>query len=63
MDQRFYTQVDELSHLQDPLHIVPESVRSDWVRGGQSSRELLRNKDFLKGIGYNYNGKYWEKPK
>ena len=63
MDQRFYTQVDELSHLQDPKHIVPETVSSGWVRGGQSSRQLLRNKDFLSGIGYHHNGKYWERPK
>lgn len=34
---------------------------SNWVRGGEPSRERLKDKDFLKKIGYKYNGKFWYK--
>lgn len=33
----------------------------NWVRGGEPSRERLKDKNFLRKIGYKYNGKFWFK--
>ena len=45
--------------IQNPTHIIPEDNKSDWVRGGQPSRQIVRNADYLNKCGYQYNGKYW----
>ena len=61
LDRRFYPLVDALKDVQNPCHIVPENVKPNWKRGGQSSREMLRNPNILTKMGYRYNGKYWQK--
>lgn len=48
-------------NVQNPVHIIPEDSKADWVRGGQASRSLIRNTDYLNQCGYQYNGKYWVK--
>lgn len=35
-------------------HIVPQ-----WTRGGDSSREIARSPDFMKSLGYKYDGRMW----
>jgi hypothetical protein len=34
--------------VQDPDHIIPEDSRRDWVRGGLPTRQMVRNKDYLR---------------
>ena len=41
--------------------LVPEDNDKTRVRGGQPSRQVIRNKDYLNKCGFNYNGKYWER--
>lgn len=48
-------------NIQNPKHIIPEDSNADWVRGGQPSRQVIRNADYLNRCGYQYNGKYWSK--
>jgi hypothetical protein len=36
------------SEVQDPKHIIPEDSMGSWVRGGLPSREMVRNKDYLR---------------
>lgn len=57
----FHPLVNNVKKKLKPRHIIPELSRSDWVRGGITSRELLKDPIFLKKQGYNYNGKYWYK--
>ena len=33
-------------NVQNPLHIIQESVQSDWVRGGTLSRNVVRDSDY-----------------
>ena len=47
--------------IQNPNNIVQEMSDRNWVRGGQPSRQIIRNKDYLKKCGFKYNGKYWIK--
>ncbi len=61
MDRRFHPLVSSLRNIQDPCHIVPEHIQSNWRRGGMSSREMLRNPEVLYNMGYQYNGKFWQK--
>ena len=35
-------------NIQNPIHIIPEDVRNDWVRGGISTTEFERFKDWTK---------------
>jgi len=46
-------------NIQNPKHIIPELSDECWKRGGQDSRQLIRNIDYLNKCGYKYNGKYW----
>ena len=48
-------------NIQNPKHIIPEDSNKDWVRGGQPSRQVIRNADYLHRCGFKYNGKYWSK--
>ena len=32
--------------IQDPIHIVQESVQSDWRRGGSDTRLIIRDQDY-----------------
>ena len=34
--------------VQDTNHIIPEDSKYDWVRGGLPTREMIRNKDYLR---------------
>lgn len=40
--------------------LVPE-INGMWKRGGESSREITKNPEFLKKNGFRYNGKFWHK--
>ena len=48
-------------NIQNPKNIIPENSDSSWVRGGQPSRQIIRNKDYLNKCGFNYNGKFWKR--
>ena len=48
-------------NIQNPLNIIPEDSQKDWIRGGQPSRALIRNADYLNRCGYEHTGKYWKK--
>lgn len=61
-EYRFHPLIQSVQKAQDPTHIIPEDNRKDWVRGGQSSRELLRKPEVLQRMGYRHNGKFWQKP-
>ena len=45
-------------NIQNKNHIIEEEV--GWVRSGIPSRQVIRNKDYLKKCGYTYDGKYWK---
>ena len=34
--------------VQDPIHIIPENSKNDWVRGGLPTRQMIRNNDYLR---------------
>lgn len=48
-------------NIQNPRHLIPEDSDQSWVRGGQPSRQIIRNKDYLKKCGYKFDGKVWTK--
>lgn len=47
--------------IQNPIHLVQEDNDVAWIRGGQPSRQVIRNKDYLQKCGFYFNGKYWLK--
>ena len=63
IERRFYPLVNNLQGIQDPRHLIQEEVDQGWRRGGNDSREMLRNPKVLSSMGYIYNGKYWQKKK
>ena len=34
--------------VQNTVHIIPEDSMQSWVRGGLPSRQMQRNKDYLR---------------
>ena len=59
---RFVPMVDCLEkNIQDPKHIIPELVDTEWIRGGSHSRQTVRQKKYLEKCGYTHNGKFWIK--
>lgn len=36
------------AEVQDPIHIIPEMSKRDWVRGGLPTREIIRNADYMR---------------
>ena len=50
-----------IQHVQDVEHVVPESIDPEWKRGGQPSRQFTRDPNKLRQMGYQYNGKFWER--
>ena len=59
---RFVPMIDCLkNNIQDPIHIIPEMVNENWIRGGAHSRQIVRQKKYLEKCGYTYNGKFWIK--
>ena len=58
---RFVPQIPCLrQNIQNTNHIIPEDSDKYWIRGGQPSRQVIRNKDYLKKCGFEYNGKFWK---
>lgn len=52
-------------NVQNPEHIVQETVDQSWVRGGTNSRNIIRDEDYLARCGYNYmdkqmNSYFWK---
>lgn len=45
--------------IQEPVHLIPTDSDPSWIRGGQPSRQLIRNLDYLTRCGFSYNGKFW----
>ena len=58
--------VPHLEHnIQNPEHIVQEHVDEGWVRGGNPSRLIVRDIDYLERCGYEYmdketNTEFWQ---
>ena len=59
--------VDSLSfNVQNPIHIIQESVDPGWVRSGQASRLISRDFDYQARCGKNYmnrpeyNAEFWK---
>jgi hypothetical protein len=48
-------------NIQNPVHLVTEIARPDWVWGGLPSRDLIRNSNYLSKCGYVKNSKGWFK--
>ena len=49
LDKTFTPMVPKLKkEVQDPIHIIPEDSKHDWVRGGLPTPEMVRNKDYLR---------------
>jgi len=48
-------------NVQKADNIIQEVNDESWVRGGQPSRQLIRDKRYLERCGYLDNGKYWVK--
>ena len=34
--------------VQDPIHIIPENSKIDWVRGGLPTRQMIKNEDYFR---------------
>lgn len=42
--------------IQNPVHIIPP-----WIRGGESTRDTLKQSEFLEKTGYQFDGTVWTK--
>lgn len=61
---RFVPQIPCIKdNVQNPKNLIQEDTNNTWVRGGQPSRQIIRNRDYLNKCGFQYNGKYWAKKK
>jgi hypothetical protein len=49
-------------NIQNPVHLVEEVAREDWVRGGIPSRDLVRNTKYLQKCGRQPNKSGWIRP-
>ena len=52
-------------NVQNEQHIVQEAVEDSWVRGGNPSRLVVRDIDYLERCGYQYmdketNNEFWQ---
>lgn len=47
------------NNVQNVNHIIPENSDKTWKRGGQDSRQIIRNEEYLNKCGYKFNGKFW----
>ena len=34
-------------NVQNPIHIIPEDVNYRWIRGGQNSRQTVKDMDYF----------------
>ena len=41
------------NEVQNTRHIIPEDSMDFWVRGGLPSRQIVRNKEYLKKLSKN----------
>jgi len=49
LDKSLTPQIPKLKkEVQNTNHIIPEDSQGDWVRGGLPTREMIRNKDYLR---------------
>lgn len=48
---RFFTQVEKVRSKQYTRHIIPEDSDSEWVRGGVSSRLIVKDEDYKRRLG------------
>ena len=62
-ERNFLPLIENLKDLQCTNHIIQEDSYNNWKRGGNNSREMLRQPDVLSKMGYIHNGKYWQKNK
>tara|TARA_Y100000590_G_scaffold458568_1_gene613548 strand:+ start:772 stop:1422 length:651 start_codon:yes stop_codon:yes gene_type:complete len=46
-------------NIQNNKHLIEEE--NGWIRSGAPSRQIIRNKDYLRKCGYIYDGKFWRK--
>ncbi len=61
---RFVPQIPHIKeNVQNPIHFIESDNDKTWIRGGEDSRSLIRNTDYLKKCGYEYNGKMWSRTK
>ena len=45
---RFIPQIPQLKkNIQNPMHLIQEVNNTNWVRGGQPSRQYIKNKEYL----------------
>ena len=60
---RFTPMIDCIKdNIQNTIHIIPEDNEKTWIRGGQPSRQIIRNTDYLMRCGFRFNGKQWLRP-
>lgn len=57
--------LDNVREIQNPVHIVEEVNDPAWTRGGNNTRLLVDDIDFLQRCGYNYmdkemNNEFWD---
>jgi len=50
-------------NVQNPIHIIPEDNDTKWLRGGQPSRQVIRNLDYLERCGFENKNGAWIRPK
>ena len=48
---RFVPQLDKIKMYQDPKNIIPEDSDSNWVRGGRSSRLIVKDSEISERCG------------
>ena len=66
ISNQFTPLIDHLfKNVQDPIHIIQESVDSSWVRSGQASRLIVRDSDYSTRCNKSYmnkstNESFWQ---
>lgn len=59
---RFIPQISCIQEsIQNPKNLIPEDNDRNWIRGGQPSRQVIRNKEYLKKCGFRYNNNHWQR--
>ena len=54
LDLTITPMIDRLKNeVQNPTHIIPEDSMDSWVRGGLPSRQIVRNKEYMKRLSQN----------
>ena len=51
LDYTITPMIDRLKEeVQNAKHIIPEDSMNSWVRGGLPSRQIVRNKEYMKRL-------------